>query len=135
MNILAIDCDLSTHDELVNCAKTCFPEASIRDYTDPFLALKFGINNPTDMLLIHPQMRLTMVAGSITSTLRETHPAIQVVFVTDSSLRRTTDYGGPPDVVLQLPLTPEKLRSALKKLSAEKTDKEKNGMNAKEIRI
>jgi two-component SAPR family response regulator len=112
MNILVVDNNLATHDELVRCVQEVWPQAQIDRFTDPLLALKHGMNHPADLLVTAIQMRVA-TGQDLARILREHHPNLQVVYVTDTPLRRRSDFEVPPDGVVQLPVTTDKLQKFL----------------------
>lgn len=115
MDIVVIDCDLESHAQLVDCVAQAYPNARLRAFTDPILALKHGIHHPIDALLIQPRMRLPIV-GNVIRNLREYHPKMQVMMVAQTPCRRVTDFEEPPDAVLQMPITAGQLQAALSSL-------------------
>lgn len=112
MNILVVDNNLTTHDELVRCVNEAWPEAQLDYFTDPLLGLKHGINHPVDLLIAAAQMRV-VTGQDLARILREHHPDLFAVYVTAPPMRRSSDFKIPPDAVVQLPVTAEKLRTSL----------------------
>lgn len=110
MNILVVDNNLTTHDELVLCVKKVWPAAQIDHFTDPLLALKHGINQPLDLLIAVAQMR-GATGQDLARILREHHPKLFAVYVTNGCLRRSSDFEIEPDGVVQMPVTGEKLKA------------------------
>ncbi len=111
MNILLVDCNLASHDSLTYVVQTAFPESSVKDFTDPFLALKYGINNDVDMLIMRPQMRLE-ISDQIVRNLRCYHQDMRVIYVSDTPLRRYEDHIELSDAIIKSPVTVSKLLDA-----------------------
>ena len=111
MNILLVDCNLASHDSLTYMVQTAFPEADVKDFTDPSLALKYGINNDIDMLIMRPQMRLE-ISDQIVRNLRCYHQNLRVVYVSDTPLRRYEDHIELSDAIIESPVTVGKLLEA-----------------------
>lgn len=120
MNILVVDNNLTTHDELVRCVKEVWPESEVNDFTDPFLSLKHGINHPVDLLIAVAQMR-GATGQDLARILREHQPRLFAVYVTDSPMRRSSDFEVQPDAVVQMPVTAEKLKAIWNKQKEEIT--------------
>lgn len=110
MNILVLDNNLATHEQLVRCVQEVWPQAQLDHFTDPLLGLKHGINQPVDLLIAVAQMR-GATGQDLARILRQHHPDLRVVYVTETPLRRSSDFEEPPDGAVQLPVTADKLKA------------------------
>lgn len=109
MDILLIDVNPSTHSQLLSCMETAYPQDSIYDFTDPLLALKFGSNNPVDLLVVVLRMRIAM-GQDIARILKRSHPNMRSIYVIDGPRRRQQVIEPMPDAIIHCPVTAEKLK-------------------------
>lgn len=109
MNILVVDNDLTTHDELVRCVTEVWPQEKIVPFTDPLLSLKYGINHPLHILIAAARMR-GATGQDLARILRQHNPNLRVVYVADAPMCCDSDFEVEPDAVVQWPVTAEKLR-------------------------
>jgi DNA-binding NarL/FixJ family response regulator len=113
MEILMIDADPQTHDELTRCIREILPDAGLTAYADPLLALKHGAGHPVDLLIFQPRLRLP-IAAAITRNLRAHHPEMRVVYIENAE--RRTESTETPDAAIHPPVTAETLRQTLRGL-------------------
>ncbi len=111
MNILVVDCDHWRRADCVDCAKLAFPDATIRDFADPLLALKYGVNNPVDLLLLQSELRIRPLSGSIVRTLRRCHPRIKIALMSAAGEYPDGEAEILADKLLTWPVIPETLLS------------------------
>lgn len=121
MNIIVVDVNRKSHDCISECLRALFPESELMDFYDPLLALKYAVNNSTDVLAVQPKMRLPLVS-SIVENMRKRNPGIKFLLFSDVKLRRKVDLNDMPDAVIELPVTEEGMEKIKKTICGTEED-------------
>lgn len=77
MNILVIDNDPAELERLTACLQEEGEDVKVTAFTDPLLAVKYGYNNPVDVVYAKTDMR-GLGGEDVARLLRNIHPDIRI---------------------------------------------------------
>lgn len=112
MKIMAVDTEQSSLNHLLSLLREVCPDSEVAAFCNPMLAVKYGINQPLDLVFTEIPMR--GVDGlTLTKLIREHRPEVRTVFVTGSDRYGVDAVRARADGYLIKPVTKEALRDAL----------------------
>lgn len=112
MNIVVTDPDLDEQEVLLGLLRQLYASASVICFADPLLAVKYGANNPVDMLYTVTDMK-RLNGFELGKMLRSFRPGIQLHFIADTEQERTDAMRLMAESCILRPVTAETLRRAV----------------------
>jgi len=111
VNVMIVDPDQGEQKTLQGLLTRIYESVDIKSFADPLMAIKYGANNPVDVLYAATAMR--RVNGfELGKILRNFHPGIKLNFIADDEKEKTDAMRLMAESCILRPITAESLSPA-----------------------